>query len=518
MKNITIRMGSIILTLALVLGLFNSVSVISNAAGTIPSKINAPRNFAASNYGGHTVFCTLSAPDDLRELMDIPQEERGYSMKIMSQIDFKTDNGNWHYTSDWDEFSTYRKYTIDYYNTLTGGVNGKYLGHESLTFKTIFPEETNVPEPAAFTSWDWYKNHSMTLRARFVLDFGNENVVFSNWSNEYVLSHNSKMDYKKILAENSPIILSSEIETRGVDKVPWVVLQLGQHPDQIQMFNAASSNSMWTEIWLRKKGDQDFKLVGSAPFSHEKISLDVGAYFDKELGNYDAQAYEVKVRYKIDERSYQQAGATDMIWLYSSFSNILSYGMPAWSDSSDWSLAELQKASDLGLIPDILKGADMTKNITREEFAEVALIMYQKASGVTNTQPISPNPFADTSNTQVLKAYNLGIVNGYSNTQFKPKELINREQVAAMLVRTIKLIAPNADYSTEGAPTFADYQDISGWALNDCLYMAKVGIINGTDGKFMPRAVTDAQKAMGYANTSREQALAMSVRIIEKMD
>jgi hypothetical protein len=34
---------------------------------------------------------------------------------------------------------------------------------------------------------------------------------------------------------------------------------------------------------------------------------------------------------------------------------------------------------------------------------------------------------------------------------------------------------------------------------------------------FMPRAITDAQKAIGYANTSREQALAMSVRIVEKM-
>jgi hypothetical protein len=89
--------------------------------------------------------------------------------------------------------------------------------------------------------------------------------------------------------------------------------------------------------------------------------------------------------------------------------------------------------------------------------------------------------------------------------------------VAAMLVRTIKLIAPNADYSTAGAPTFTDQADISGWALNDCLYIAKLGIIKGSDGKFMPRAVTQAQAAAGYANTSREQALAMSVRTVERI-
>ena len=33
----------------------------------------------------------------------------------------------------------------------------------------------------------------------------------------------------------------------------------------------------------------------------------------------------------------------------------------------------------------------------------------------------------------------------------------------------------------------------------------------------MPRAVTEAQAAMGYANTSREQALAMSVPTVDKI-
>jgi len=112
----------------------------------------------------------------------------------------------------------------------------------------------------------------------------------------------------------------------------------------------------------------------------------------------------------------------------------------------------------------------------------------------------------------------LGIVKGVSATEFLPEALINREQVAAILARTIRLIAPDADYSVEGAPEFSDRGDISNWALNDCLYMAKIGIIKGSTGKFMPRAITDAEKALGYANTSREQALAMSVRVIEKLN
>jgi hypothetical protein len=65
---------------------------------------------------------------------------------------------------------------------------------------------------------------------------------------------------------------------------------------------------------------------------------------------------------------------------------------------------------------------------------------------------------------------------------------------------------------------FTDQADISGWALNDCLYIAKLGIIKGSNGKFMPRAITQAHIAEGYANASREQALAMSVRTVEKMN
>ena len=72
----------------------------------------------------------------------------------------------------------------------------------------------------------------------------------------------------------------------------------------------------------------------------------------KPCANYDAQAYEVKVCHKIDERSYEQSGG-DMNWLYSPFSNTLSYGMPAWSAASGWAESELEKADEYGLIPDI---------------------------------------------------------------------------------------------------------------------------------------------------------------------
>ncbi len=506
----------LILLSALMISTLLPVSVL--AAGTPPQTISAPENFGVSDYMGGGVTCTISAPDDLRLILDTPEQERGYHMTLRAQIDFKIDSGDWHYTTAWDDSSTYRKYALDYYNGIQGGTWKQYLGHNGITFSSMFPDEKSAPPRDGFKSWEWYKSHSIAFRARFAIDFGNKNLVFSDWSPEYVLSDKVKMDYKKIINTYAPTLVSSRLEQDSKDKKPYIWLDLSQHPDETQKLNAATGNSFRTEIWMRKEGDKEFKLVGDGFFSNEAIRLDVSSYYKgTNVTDFFAAAYEVKVRYKVDERAYKQSGATSQNWLYSPYSNTLSYGMPAWSAASVWATAELKKADEYRLIPDILSGADLTKNITREEFAEVALLMYQKASGITDTPPYSPNPFVDTANPRVLQAFKLGIVKGMSATEFQPDMFINREQVAAMLTRTIKLIAPNADYSTAGAPVFTDQKDISNWALEDCLYISKIGIIKGTNGMFMPRAISDAQRAIGYANTSREQALAMSVRIVEKM-
>ena len=76
--------------------------------------------------------------------------------------------------------------------------------------------------------------------------------------------------------------------------------------------------------------------------------------------------------------------------------------------------------------------------------------------------------------------------------------------MASILTRTIKAMAPNADYSTIGAPTFNDAGKISSWAINDVNYMAKNDFIKGSNNNFDPQGTT-----------SREQAVLIAVRIYE---
>ena len=195
-------------------------------------------------------------------------------------------------------------------------------------------------------------------------------------------------------------------------------------------------------------------------------------------------------------------------------------------EASEWAKDELARADELGLIPETLEGADLTSDITRAEFAAVAVKVYEAlANG--EAIPAVINPFTDTSDIEILKAYNIGAVNGTSATTYSPNDLLNREQAATMLTRVFKKVSiPGWTLATDSQfalayekPTaFADDADISDWAKDSVYFMAANGIINGLgNNKFAPKNVTSADEANGYANATREQALIIAMRMVENL-
>ena len=194
--------------------------------------------------------------------------------------------------------------------------------------------------------------------------------------------------------------------------------------------------------------------------------------------------------------------------------------------ASDWAKAELEKAEEMGLIPEILDGADLTADITRAEFAAVAVKAYEAlANGAAI--PAVNNPFTDTTDVEVLKAYNIGAVNGTSATTFDPNALLNREQAAAMLTRVFKKVslagwtlATDSQFTLpyEKPALFADDADISDWAKDSVYFMVANGIVSGVGNNiFAPKNVTTEEQAQGYANATREQALIIALRMVENL-
>lgn len=96
-----------------------------------------------------------------------------------------------------------------------------------------------------------------------------------------------------------------------------------------------------------------------------------------------------------------------------------------------------------------------------------------------------------------------------------------------MLARTFKratmpgwTMEQDASYPlsyTKPAP-FADDAQIALWAKDSVYFMAANGIIGGVgNNRFAPTNVTTAQQAAKYANATREQALAIAVRMVENL-
>jgi hypothetical protein len=147
------------------------------------------------------------------------------------------------------------------------------------------------------------------------------------------------------------------------------------------------------------------------------------------------------------------------------------------------------------------------RSITREEFCEIAVKLYEGLSGQT-AAPISPNPFKDTVNTEILKANRLGIVFGTAADTFSPTSPVTRQEISVMLLRTMKVAQPGLDYSALGTATFADQSKISPWALEAIRYMNNIGIMKGTGNN----------NVSPLGNTSREQGIVLVLRTFEEFN
>jgi hypothetical protein len=187
-----------------------------------------------------------------------------------------------------------------------------------------------------------------------------------------------------------------------------------------------------------------------------------------------------------------------------------------WSNANSYMVNELREAQTRGLIPDCIIGTDFTQAITRAEFATVIVLMCEAYTGVS-TEPFNGNPFTDTDDPVIFKAYSLGIMQGFDDgeggTFFSPDAILDRETMVLMFFRAIQLIAPLADYHVAEAPYIPDWESISDYAQESVKYMYSQKIIcGGSGGVFMPRPV-DAQAESDYGIATREQCVAVASRI-----
>lgn len=174
-----------------------------------------------------------------------------------------------------------------------------------------------------------------------------------------------------------------------------------------------------------------------------------------------------------------------------------------WENASNWAKEELNEAREKGLIPDSFAKLDFTKPITRKEFAAVAVKLYEAITGV-QAEASTTNPFTDTDDEYVLKAYALGITNGTSETTFTPDAEITREQMATMIARALDKAEISVSVDLDSVAKFDDDSELHEWGRNAVYFMAENGIIKGIGENVFG----------GLRNATVEQALVISLRCV----
>lgn len=180
----------------------------------------------------------------------------------------------------------------------------------------------------------------------------------------------------------------------------------------------------------------------------------------------------------------------------------------AQSEPSDWAASEIDYDAARFLKAAMGVEIDYAKSITREEFAIVALYLYNAASDMEIPEMSIDNPFTDCNNPLVVTAYGLGLVKGVSDDKFDPDSFVTREQICVMIVRIAQKLYPELSQVGAFLPAIDSFNDaelVSDWAEESVRMMAFANIIKGTDeGKINPLGNCTVQEALIIAKRALE--------------
>lgn len=177
------------------------------------------------------------------------------------------------------------------------------------------------------------------------------------------------------------------------------------------------------------------------------------------------------------------------------------------ADLSGWAISDYQQANEAGLVSYSVVSNNLKDNITREEFCELAVNLYEKLTGEDMIEP-DVSPFEDTNSMAVAQAYCYGMVSGTSDTTFTPDRLVTREEMAKMLVSALTASEVNFSLADgyEDADTldaFVDSDDVSSWAKPAVITMLNYSLMSGVDdGVFQPLGSTTREQAISSVNRS----------------
>ena len=237
-----------------------------------------------------------------------------------------------------------------------------------------------------------------------------------------------------------------------------------------------TSNEITSTVYMSVPYDGEGMYPSIYRYNEETEEYELnGGYYDEEAG---------RVRFTLSKFSEYKVDESEAL----DFSDIddITWGQE-YKDT-------VNRMSARGYVQGRGEEFDPFTEVTRAEFATmlVRLMDMTDYEGDDIFEDVkSDNWFYD----EVAAAYDLGLIEGLSATEFKPNENITREEMAVMASRMLK-----KKYYLESEDTnldFTDSDELSTWAVKGAAMVQELGVMTGrTSGEFDPKGLTTRLEAV----------------------
>ena len=169
--------------------------------------------------------------------------------------------------------------------------------------------------------------------------------------------------------------------------------------------------------------------------------------------------------------------------------------LPEKTQMSAWAYQEVTAAIEEELVPSDLQSLYLN-NITRSEFCELVVqaigevldkdikTLVKERTGKDYYAWVREYPFSDTASGDVIAAYALGIVQGRGGSSFDPYATITRQEAAAFLTRSAKVLGMDTSKTSDAG--FADSASVGVWFKDAVNYVYHINVMNGSGSGFVP--------------------------------
>ena len=171
---------------------------------------------------------------------------------------------------------------------------------------------------------------------------------------------------------------------------------------------------------------------------------------------------------------------------------------------SSWFAPYYKEMQELGILPSSFTSGDLTATITRGEMCELAVVAFEKATGNVIDELDRTDYFTDTTDKNILKAYEYGIVSGYPDGSFQPNKTLTRQEFFKIIQNFCEAAAYTSTRSKD-LSAFADAGSIGSWAREAAQLCVSNAFVDGTK-------TGSSYYLRPTAGASRQEAMVMFLR------